>query len=125
MDIFENFLLFDDSGGDVVKIMAKNQQYIGVNKVLEQVKSIDDLDGKPGVFWHTQGSGKSYSKVFICRKIHRRFGCSYTFLIVTDRSELETQLYDTFNKAADGMLIPNLHKALFVGGNPISSLKIY
>ncbi len=96
MDIFESFLLFDDSGGDVVKIMAKNHQYIGVNKVLEKVNSIDDLKGKLGVFWHTQGSGKSYSMVFICQKIHRKFGGSYTFLLVADRSELETQLYDTF-----------------------------
>src|SRR4030095_4784936 len=91
-----NFLLFDDSGGDVVKIMAKNHQYIGVNKVINKAKSIEDLKGKLGVFWHTQGSGKSYSMVFVCQKIHRKFGGSYTFLIVVDRSELERQLYDTF-----------------------------
>jgi len=96
LDIFENFLLFDDSGGEVAKIMAKNHQYIGVNKVLEQVRHIDDLKGKLGVFWHTQGSGKSYSMVFICQKIHRKLGGSYTFLIVVDRSELERQIYDTF-----------------------------
>ncbi|MBW8050732.1 MAG: type I restriction endonuclease subunit R [Cytophagales bacterium] len=99
MDIFENFLLFDDSGGEVVKLMARNHQYIGVNKVLEKVKTIEDLKGKLGVFWHTQGSGKSYSMVFICQKIHRKFGGSYTFLLVADRSELETQLYDTFTGA--------------------------
>lgn len=96
MDIFENFLLFDDSGGDVVKIMAKNHQFIGVNKVIDKAQNIDELKGKLGVFWHTQGSGKSYSMVFICQKIHRKFGGSYTFLIVADRSELERQLYDTF-----------------------------
>jgi len=96
MDIFENFLLFDDSGGEIVKIMAKNHQYIGVNKVLAQVNNIDELKGKLGVFWHTQGSGKSYSMVFICQKIHRKLGGSYTFLIVVDRSELERQIYDTF-----------------------------
>jgi type I restriction enzyme R subunit len=96
MDIFENFLLFDDSGGEVAKIMAKNHQYIGVNKVLSQVNHIDELKGKLGVFWHTQGSGKSYSMVFICQKIHRKLGGSYTFLIVVDRSELERQIYDTF-----------------------------
>ena len=96
MDIFENFLLFDDSGGDVVKIMAKNHQYIGVNKVIDKANSIEELKGKLGVFWHTQGSGKSYSIVFICQKIHRKFGGSYTFLIVVDRSELERQIYDTF-----------------------------
>ena len=96
MDIFENFLLFDDSGGDVVKIMAKNHQYIGVNKVIDKASSIEELKGKLGVFWHTQGSGKSYSMVFISQKIHRKFGGSYTFLIVVDRSELERQLYDTY-----------------------------
>ena len=96
MDIFENFLLFDDSGGEVVKIMAKNHQFIGVNKVIDQAQNIEELRGKLGVFWHTQGSGKSYSMVFISQKIHRKFGGSYTFLIVVDRSELERQLYDTY-----------------------------
>lgn len=96
MDLFENFLLFDGEGADVVKIMAKNHQFIGVNRVINKAKNIEELKGKLGVFWHTQGSGKSYSMVFLCQKIHRRFGGSYTFLIVTDRSELERQLYDTF-----------------------------
>ena len=96
LDLFENFLLFDGEGSDVVKIMAKNHQFIGVNKVVEQTKNINDLKGKLGVFWHTQGSGKSYSMVFICQKILRKFGKSYTFLIVVDRTELENQLYDTF-----------------------------
>lgn len=97
MDIFENFLLFDTSHGEVSKIMAKNHQYIGVNKVIEQVRHIEYLEGKLGVFWHTQGSGKSYSMVFLCEKIHRKLGGAYTFLIVADRTELETQLYDTFS----------------------------
>lgn len=97
MDIFENFLLFDETQGDVVKIMAKNHQYLGVNKVLENVKNIEDLKGKLGVFWHTQGSGKSYSIVFLCEKIHRKLGGAYTFLIVVDRTELENQIYDTFS----------------------------
>jgi len=96
MDLFENFILFDNSAGDYIKILAKNHQFIGVNKVLEKVKNINDLKGKLGVFWHTQGSGKSYSMVFIAQKIHRKFGGSYTFLMVTDRTELERQLYDTF-----------------------------
>lgn len=96
LDLFENFLLFDGEGDDVVKIMAKNHQFIGVNKVVDQAKNLEDLKGKLGVFWHTQGSGKSYSMVFICQKILRKFGKSYTFLIVVDRTELESQLYDTF-----------------------------
>lgn len=97
MDIFENFLLFDTSYGEIVKLMAKNHQYIGVNKVIDQVDNIEDLQGKLGVFWHTQGSGKSYSMVFLCEKIHRKMGGSYTFLLVVDRSELESQIYDTFS----------------------------
>ncbi len=96
IDLFENFLLFDGKDGEVVKIMAKNHQFIGVNKVIGQAKNIEDLKGKLGVFWHTQGSGKSYSMVFLCQKIHRKFGGSYTFLIVVDRTELEGQLYETF-----------------------------
>lgn len=97
MDIFENFLLFDESSGNVVKLMAKNHQFIGVNRVLENVENIEDLEGKLGVYWHTQGSGKTYSMVFLCEKIHRKFGGSYTFLIVVDRTELENQAYDTFS----------------------------
>jgi type I restriction enzyme, R subunit len=97
MDLFENFLLFDASRGEVVKLMAKNHQYIGVNKVLENVKNIEDLKGKLGVYWHTQGSGKSYSMLFLCEKIHRKLGGAYTFLIAVDRTELENQLYDTFS----------------------------
>ena len=97
IDLFQNFLLFDGNDAEMVKIMAKNHQFIGVNKVVEQARDIEDLKGKLGVFWHTQGSGKSYSMVFLCEKIHRKFGGSYTFLIVADRSELERQLYDTFS----------------------------
>lgn len=97
MDLFENFLLFDGEGDAVVKLMAKNHQFIGVNKVVDNAKNIEDLKGKLGVFWHTQGSGKSYSIVFLCQKLLRKFGGSYTFLLVVDRTELENQLYDTFS----------------------------
>lgn len=96
LDLFENFLLFDGVGAGVTKLMAKNHQYIGVNKVVEKARNIDELRGKLGVFWHTQGSGKSYSMVFLTQKILRKFGGGYTFLIVLDRSELENQIYDTF-----------------------------
>lgn len=96
LDLFENFILFDGEGEDLAKIMAKNHQFIGVNKVIEKARNLEELQGKLGVFWHTQGSGKSYSMVFICQKILRKFGKSYTFLIVVDRTELENQLYDTF-----------------------------
>ena len=96
LDLLENFLLFDGSGDAVVKLMAKNHQYIGVNKVVNRASNLQDLKQKLGVFWHTQGSGKSYSMVFMCQKILRKVGGGITFLIVVDRSELENQLYDTF-----------------------------
>jgi type I restriction enzyme R subunit len=107
IDLFENFILFDNSMGKVLKLIARNHQYIGVNKAIENIKHKDQLyklgkisieeKQKLGVFWHTQGSGKSYSMVFMCQKIHRKFTGSYTFLIVTDRNELDTQIYGTFS----------------------------
>lgn len=107
LDLFENFILYDNSLGKVVKLIARNHQFIGVNKAIENIEQKDKLykEGKLspeekqklGVFWHTQGSGKSYSMVFFCQKIHRKFTGSYTFLIVTDRNELDTQIYGTFS----------------------------
>lgn len=97
MDIFENFILFNDSGGEILKLMARNHQFLGVNRVLENVKRKEELEGKLGVFWHTQGSGKTYSMAFLTEKINRKLGGSYTFLIVLDRTELENQAYDTFS----------------------------
>ncbi|MBK7303909.1 MAG: type I restriction endonuclease subunit R [Saprospiraceae bacterium] len=107
LDLFENFILFDNSLGKVVKIIARNHQFIGVNKAIENIKHKEELfkngkisleeKQKLGVFWHTQGSGKSYSMVFFCQKIHHKFIGSYTFLIVTDRNELDRQIYGTFS----------------------------
>jgi type I restriction enzyme, R subunit len=107
LDLFENFILFDNSLGKIIKLIARNHQYIGVNKAIENIKWKDMLykkgkisleeKQKLGVFWHTQGSGKSYSMVFLCQKIHRTFTGSYTFLIVTDRNELDKQIYGTFS----------------------------
>jgi type I restriction enzyme R subunit len=61
MDILENFVLFDDSSGKLTKIIAKNHQYLGVNRAINAVIERKQLEGKLGVFWHTQGAGKSYS----------------------------------------------------------------
>lgn len=99
LDLFENFILFDDAGGDIAKILAKNHQYLGVNKALSKISdadSISELQNKLGVFWHTQGSGKSYSMVFLSQKIHRKLKGSFTILVVVDRGELENQIYDTY-----------------------------
>ena len=107
LDLFENFVLFDNSTGKVVKLIARNHQFIGVNKAIENIRHKDALFNlgkinleekqKLGVFWHTQGSGKSYSMVFFCQKIHHKFKGSYTFLVVTDRNELDKQIYGTFS----------------------------
>ncbi len=96
MDIFENFILFDDSSGKQIKILAKNHQYLGVNEALKALVDPHRQKGKLGVFWHTQGSGKSYSMVFFTQKVHRKIAGNYTFLICTDREDLDTQIYKTF-----------------------------
>lgn len=96
MDLFENFILFDHSGSETVKILARNHQYLGVNEAAQAYKERDIRNGKLGVFWHTQGSGKSYSMVFLARKIRRKFAGSPTILVVTDREELNKQIADTF-----------------------------
>lgn len=96
MDIFENFILFDDSTGKKIKVLAKNHQYLGVTQVIKALNDPARSKGKLGVFWHTQGAGKSYSMVFFTTKVHRKIGGNYTFLICTDRDDLNTQIYNTF-----------------------------
>lgn len=96
MDLLENFILFDDSGGEPKKIIARNHQFLGVNRAIIAVCNRESRQGKLGVFWHTQGAGKSYSMVMFTRKVHRKIGGNFTFLILTDRDDLDTQLYKTF-----------------------------
>ena len=96
LDLFENFILYDHSDGHTAKILARNHQYLGVN---EAVKAYEDRklnDGKLGVFWHTQGSGKSYSMVFFAKKVRRKMEGTPTFVVLTDRDELNRQISDTF-----------------------------
>ncbi len=99
LDILENFTLFSSSEGHSVKIVAKNHQYLGVNNAIESFKRRKENEGKIGVFWHTQGSGKSYSMIFFAQKILRKFPGNYTFVIVTDRDELDEQIYQNFQNA--------------------------
>lgn len=96
LDLVENFIVFDDSAGEPRKILARNHQFLGVNRAIEAVRDRKSRKGKLGVFWHTQGSGKSYSMVFFTRKVHRKLGGNFTFLILTDREDLDTQIYKTF-----------------------------
>jgi len=96
IDLIENFTFYDDSSGEPRKILARNHQFLGVNRAIEAVRNREKQDGKLGVFWHTQGAGKSYSMVMFTRKVHRRLGGNFTFLILTDREDLDTQIYKTF-----------------------------
>lgn len=93
LDYIENFVFFDNKR---IKIIAKNHQYLGVNNLMESVKRRKELKGKLGVFWHTQGSGKSYSMVMFVRKVRRKLLGNFTFLIVTDREDLDAQIHKTF-----------------------------
>ena len=96
LDLLENFILYDHSGGRTAKILARNHQYLGVNEAVKAYAGRKLNDGKLGVFWHTQGSGKSSSMVFLAQKIRRKFAGSPTFVILTDRDELNKQISDTF-----------------------------
>ncbi len=96
MDLLENFILFDESSGETRKIVARNHQFLGVNRAIEAVRDRENRQGKLGVFWHTQGAGKSYSMVMFTRKVHRKLGGNFTFVILTDREDLDTQIYKTF-----------------------------
>jgi len=100
LDYIENFIVFQDMKGGVAKIAAKNHQFLGVNRSiarLVELRETEKLERKRlGVFWHTQGSGKSLSMVFFTQKVLRRVLGSCTFVIVTDREELDDQISKTF-----------------------------
>lgn len=96
LDYIENFIFFDNKR---IKIIAKNHQYMGVNNLMKSVKNREELKGKLGIFWHTQGSGKSYSMVMFVRKVKRKLHGNFTFLIITDREDLDTQIHKTFVRA--------------------------
>ena len=93
IDYIENFILFQNQS---IKIIAKNHQFLGVNNLMESVYNRKELQGKLGVFWHTQGSGKSFSMVMFARKVKRKIPGNFTFLIITDRVDLDTQIHKNF-----------------------------
>ena len=114
LDLLENFILYDHSGGRTAKILARNHQYLGVNQAVEKYRDRELLNGKLGVFWHTQGSGKSYSMLFLAQKIRRKFEGSPTFLILTDRDELNKQISDTFENCG---LLGNVKAKKFIASS--------
>jgi type I restriction enzyme R subunit len=93
LDYVENFILYYK---EKEKIIAQNHQFIGVNRAYEKFLRREELGGKLGVFWHTQGSGKSFSMIFYARKIFRKETGDFTFVVVTDRDDLDGQIYRNF-----------------------------
>ena len=99
MDIIENFSIFMESQGGLNKLVAKNHQYLGVNNSMQALQESQTNQGRLGVFWHTQGSGKSASMMFFSQKVLRKIPGNWTFLITTDRTELDNQIYETFQRS--------------------------
>jgi type I restriction enzyme R subunit len=97
LDIVENFTLFSEEKSGLVKIVAQNHQVLGVNKAVPAMLQARSAGhGRGGVFWHTQGAGKSLSMVFFAQKILRKIEGNWTFVVVTDRVELDDQIAKTF-----------------------------
>jgi type I restriction enzyme R subunit len=102
LDLVENFVAYEKGKRGLIKKLAKNHQFLGVNRAVAAVDRIAETRGRLGVFWHTQGSGKSLSMLYFAQKILRTKPGNWTFVIVTDRDELDDQIAKTF--AACGAL---------------------
>ena len=100
LDIIKNFICFSNEGTNSFKILAGYHQYFAVRKAIESTKHATVTDGKGGVFWHTQGSGKSLSMVFYAHLLQQALD-SPTIVVITDRNDLDDQLYDQFAKCKD------------------------
>ncbi len=100
LDLIENFVAFQDAPGGFVKLLARNHQYLGVNNALTRMQELRDAPaderGKLGVFWHTQGSGKTLSMLFFSQKVLRKTPGNWSFVIVTDREDLDDQAHNEF-----------------------------
>jgi type I restriction enzyme, R subunit len=100
LDLLENFTLFSEHKAGLVKIIGQNHQYLGVNNAIASMLDARKLGhGRGGVFWQTQGSGKSFSMVFFAQKVLRKVAGNWTFVVVTDRVELDNQIAKTFKAA--------------------------
>lgn len=100
LDILKNFICFNKDGIDSFKILAGYHQYFAVKKAIESTKHATQTDGKGGVFWHTQGSGKSLSMVFYAHLLQEELN-SPTIVVLTDRNDLDNQLYGQFSRCQD------------------------
>ena len=93
LDYIENFIIYYQ---DNQKFIAQNHQFVGVNKTFQGFLKREETQGKLGVFWHTQGAGKSFSMIFYARKIFRKLTGNFTFVVITDRDDLDSQIYRNF-----------------------------
>lgn len=100
LDIIKNFICFSNEGINSFKILAGYHQYFAVKKAIDSTKHATVTDGKGGVFWHTQGSGKSLSMVFYAHLLQQALD-SPTIVVITDRNDLDDQLYGQFAKCKD------------------------
>lgn len=100
LDLIENFVAFQDRPGGYVKLLARNHQFLGVNNALARMQELRhaprEEHGKLGVFWHTQGSGKTLSMLFFSQKVLRKMPGNWSFVIVTDREDLDDQAHKEF-----------------------------
>jgi type I restriction enzyme R subunit len=100
LDLMENFTLFSEHKSGLVKILAQNHQFLGVNKTIAAMDAARQAGhGRGGVFWQTQGSDKSFSMIFFSQKVLRKLTGNWTFVVVTDRVELDDQIAKTFKAA--------------------------
>lgn len=100
LDLVENFTLFSEHKAGLIKIIGQNHQFLGVNNAIASMLEARKLGhGRGGVFWQTQGSGKSFSMVFFAQKVLRKLAGNWTFVVVTDRVELDEQIAKTFKAA--------------------------
>lgn len=100
LDILQNFICFNVDGANTFKILAGYHQYFAVKKAVESTRHAAVTDGKGGVFWHTQGSGKSLSMVFYAHYLQKALE-SPTIVVITDRNDLDNQLYGQFSRCRD------------------------
>ena len=100
LDILRNFICFNVDGQDTFKVLAAYHQYFAVRKAIESTRRAAATDGKGGVFWHTQGSGKSLSMVFYAHALQEALE-SPTLVVITDRNDLDDQLYGQFSRCSD------------------------
>ena len=108
IDIIKNFICFSNEGLKRFKILAGYHQYFAVKKAIESTKHATETDGKGGVFWHTQGSGKSLSMVFYAHLLQEALD-SPTIVVITDRNDLDDQLYGQFAKCKDFLRQEPMH----------------